>query len=104
MNRNEKIIELLKDNGFGKRSNNDVYYKTVEINTYFKRKLADIEIAAYVALDEEDMEYSDVDFNIECQIDADLSEALQISEELNDTLSEIDELKYDIEHCKGDEN
>lgn len=91
MNRNEKIIKLLEDNGFKKQNNN--FVKEEEIMVTIFRSLGNIKVVAYCDFDEEDMEYSNVEFEINYDISHDLSDTEYIIDDLSNCIEEMCDLK-----------
>lgn len=102
MNRNEKIVKLLEDNGFKSRNHNLV--KVVKIREYKTRELlGHIDVTAYCTLNMSDMKYSSVNFVFESFVCGDLAETNKIINSLSTCYKKICNLKNKINKCVGDE-
>lgn len=103
MNRNEKIVKLLEDNGFKRQNENFVKEEEITVSKF--RSLGNIKVVAYCDFDEEDMEYSNVEFEINYDINLGLddTEYIYIIDNLSACHEEMCNLKTEIDECVGDE-
>lgn len=101
MTRNEEIIKELEDNGFVKQGNRNTYYKEIEMKNWTST-IGKIKVYANCEFDDEDMEYSYVDFNIECDVDGDIDNVKQIADELSICCEELYVLQDTIDGCASD--